>query len=69
LTLTVEGVKVAVVHGLANLQRLVKDIREGKRFYDFVEVMNCPGGCIGGGGMPLAYPNRDFTLRKRVRSL
>jgi len=62
-------VKVAIVHGLANLQLLVKDIREGKRYYDLVEVMNCPGGCIGGGGMPLAHPNREQTLRKRAQGL
>ncbi|HSV30739.1 MAG TPA: [FeFe] hydrogenase, group A [Atribacteraceae bacterium] len=62
-------VRVAVVHGLANAQRLITDIREGKRSYDLVEVMNCPYGCIGGGGMPLAYPDRAEIIRKRAQGL
>lgn len=62
-------VKVAIVHGLANAQRLIQEIREGKRYYDFVEVMNCPGGCIGGGGMPLGYPDYPEVLRKRAQGL
>jgi NADP-reducing hydrogenase subunit HndD len=49
-----EGVtlKVAVAHGLANARRLIESIRAGKAHYHFVEVMTCPGGCIGGGGQP-----------------
>ncbi len=43
-------VKVAVVHGLGNAKRLLKRMREGEADYHFVEVMSCPGGCIGGGG-------------------
>jgi len=44
--------RVAVAHGLANARRLVEEIRAGKRSYHFVEIMACPGGCIGGGGQP-----------------
>jgi iron only hydrogenase large subunit-like protein len=44
--------KVAVAHGLANAQKVIDRIREGKAEYHFVEVMTCPGGCIGGGGQP-----------------
>jgi NADH-quinone oxidoreductase subunit G len=62
-------VKVAIVHGLANAQRLIQEIRAGKRYYDFVEVMNCPGGCIGGGGMPLGHPDYPEVLRKRAQGL
>ena len=62
-------VKVAIVHGLANAQKLVKDMRSGERYYDFVEVMNCPGGCIGGGGMPLEYPDYQEVLRRRAEGL
>ncbi|HPS02508.1 MAG TPA: NADH-dependent [FeFe] hydrogenase, group A6 [Candidatus Sumerlaeota bacterium] len=49
-----EGVtlKVAVAHGLANAQKVVDRIRSGEVQYHFVEVMTCPGGCIGGGGQP-----------------
>ena len=45
--------KVAVVHGLANAGKLLQALREGKVRYDFVEVMACPGGCVGGGGQPI----------------
>ena len=44
--------KVAVAHGLGNAVTLLKEIKSGKRTYHFVEVMTCPGGCIGGGGQP-----------------
>ena len=41
------------VHGLANAEALMEDIIAGKVHYDFVEVMACPGGCVGGGGQPI----------------
>jgi iron only hydrogenase large subunit-like protein len=44
-------VKVAVSHGLGNARRLLNHIKNGAA-YHFVEVMTCPGGCIGGGGQP-----------------
>lgn len=44
--------RVAVAHGLSHAKELLDDIREGKRKYHFVEIMTCPGGCIGGGGQP-----------------
>ncbi|MDO4720678.1 MAG: [FeFe] hydrogenase, group A [Peptostreptococcaceae bacterium] len=46
-------VKVAIVHGLKNANDLLKEIKEGDRDYDFVEVMACSGGCIAGGGQPV----------------
>ncbi len=45
-------VRVAVAHGLSNARRLLENIKAGKATYHFVEVMTCPGGCIGGGGQP-----------------
>jgi len=45
-------VKVAVSHGLANAAHLLDQIKEGKANYHFIEIMTCPGGCIGGGGQP-----------------
>jgi len=47
-------VNVAVVFSLSNVHKLLTEIKEGKRHYHFIEVMTCPGGCIGGGGQP--YP-------------
>ncbi|HOK34436.1 MAG TPA: NADH-dependent [FeFe] hydrogenase, group A6 [Fervidobacterium sp.] len=55
-------IKIAVAHGMANVKRLLSDIKEGKRYYDFVEIMACYGGCIGGGGQP---KNLDADILKK----
>ena len=47
------SVKVAVANGLGNASRLLDALKAGKVSYDFVEVMACPGGCVGGGGQPI----------------
>jgi NADP-reducing hydrogenase subunit HndD len=54
-----EGVtaKVAVAHTLGNARALVEKIRAGEAEYHFIEVMTCPGGCIGGGGQPRITTN------------
>lgn len=46
-------VRTCTVNGLKNAERLMDDIRRGEASYDFVEVMACPGGCVGGGGQPI----------------
>jgi iron-only hydrogenase group A len=50
-----EGIelKVAVVHGLNNVHKLMEGLKEGAIEAHFIEVMACPGGCIGGGGQPI----------------
>ncbi|MDD4736324.1 MAG: NADH-dependent [FeFe] hydrogenase, group A6 [Kiritimatiellae bacterium] len=45
-------VNVAVAHGLGNARKVIQRIKSGEAQYHFVEVMTCPGGCIGGGGQP-----------------
>ena len=45
--------KTCVVSGLKNAERVIKQIKRGEAHYDFVEVMACPGGCVGGGGQPI----------------
>lgn len=52
---TVAGktLRTCVVSGLGNAEKLMEDIKAGKVSYDFVEVMACPGGCVGGGGQPI----------------
>ena len=45
---------IAVVHGLVNAKKLLKDIEEGTAYYDLVEVMTCKTGCVGGAGQPYA---------------
>ena len=44
--------KVAVVNGLGNARKLIEAVKKGEKQYHFVEVMACPGGCVGGGGQP-----------------
>ena len=46
-------VRAAVVSGLGNTRKLIDAIERGEVHYDFVEVMACPGGCVGGGGQPI----------------
>ena len=59
-------INVAVVYGLANLEKLLPNVDK----YDFREVMNCPGGCVGGGGQPLvAKQEADARRAKRSESL
>jgi NADP-reducing hydrogenase subunit HndD len=64
-----EGVelKVAVAHGLANARRVLNALRAGTADYHFVEVMTCPGGCIGGGGQPRFTD--DSVREKRMAAI
>ena len=64
------NVKVAVVYGTANAAKLIEKIRKGECEYHFVEVMTCPGGCIGGGGQPKdIMKDADATRKERIASL
>lgn len=54
---------VAVAHGLANAQKVIGAIKSGEKTYHFVEVMTCPGGCIGGGGQPRFTTNQVREAR------
>lgn len=56
-------VKVAVTHGLANARKVLDKIADGTADYHFIEVMACPGGCVGGGGQPLPVSNEKRRLR------
>ncbi|MDR3092808.1 MAG: [FeFe] hydrogenase, group A [Endomicrobium sp.] len=53
--------RIAVVYGLKNARKILRDIKADKSRYDFVEVMACPGGCIGGAGQPVY---KDLSVRK-----
>ena len=68
-TLGGKKLKVAVISGLANARAILNDIRDGKRHYDFVEVMACPGGCINGGGQPVQGDSvRNYVDLKKLRA-
>nr|WP_087422373.1 MULTISPECIES: NADH-dependent [FeFe] hydrogenase, group A6 [unclassified Butyricimonas] len=69
-TIDVDGfeLKVAVAHGLGNARKLMNEIRAGKSQYHAIEIMACPGGCIGGGGQPLHHGDSSL-LKARTRAL
>lgn len=60
-----EGVelKVAIAHGLANARKVIGQVSEGKSPYHFIEIMACPGGCLGGGGQPIPT-NLDIRTKR-----
>lgn len=61
------SLNVAVCHQMRNVREFLAQIEEKKKEYHFVEVMTCPGGCIGGGGLP---QSRDADiLSKRIDSV
>jgi iron-only hydrogenase group A len=60
-------VNVAVAHGLGNARRLLERIKNGEKSYHFVEIMTCPGGCIGGGGQPRFTD--DSVRLKRINAI
>ena len=64
-----EGVelKTAVAHGLTNAHQIMDAIKKGEANYHFVEVMGCPGGCIGGGGQPI--PTTPEIRKKRAEAI
>lgn len=69
-TLNINGmdVNVAVVCGLGNARNVLDQIEAGTCKYHIIEVMACPGGCVGGGGQP--YHNGDFDIvKKRAQGL
>ena len=59
-------IKVVAASGLANAQKIMEEIKEGKADYQFVEIMACPGGCIMGGGQPIKNSKirREVDVRK-----
>jgi len=60
-------VKVAVAHGLSNAAKVLDGIKDGSLDFHFVEVMTCPGGCIGGGGQPRF--TTDETRKARIKAI
>ena len=59
-------VKIGIAHGLGNARKLLDDVRSGKSQFHAIEVMACPGGCIGGGGQPLHHGNSDIIKARAL---
>lgn len=63
---------LAIVHGLANAHTVLEGLKSGKKHYDFVEIMACPGGCVNGGGQSFVdYSKVDVNevIKKRSAAL
>ncbi|MDD3395704.1 MAG: [FeFe] hydrogenase, group A [Acidaminococcaceae bacterium] len=57
-------VRCAVVSGLANARKLMEALIAKEVQYDFVEVMSCPGGCVGGGGQPISLQDEELATKR-----
>ncbi len=57
-------IKIGIAHGLGRARKLLEDIRSGKSQYHAIEIMACPGGCIGGGGQPLHHGNSEIIMKR-----
>ena len=63
-------VNVAVIYGTGNARKVIEQLKNGEKEYHFIEVMTCPGGCIGGGGQPKDKSFKGDELRKsRIANL
>lgn len=58
--------KIAVVSGLGNAEKLIEKMNKGEAFYHFIEVMACPGGCVGGAGQPFGLMD---TKKQRAETI
>ena len=69
-TLDFDGlpINIGIAHGLGNARKLLEDIRAGKNQFHAIEIMACPGGCIGGGGQPYHHGNSEI-LKKRAAAI
>ncbi len=61
-------IRIGIAHGLGNARKLLDDVRSGKSKFHAIEVMACPGGCIGGGGQPLHHGNSEI-IKARAEAL
>ncbi|MFZ5940006.1 MAG: NADH-dependent [FeFe] hydrogenase, group A6 [Bacteroidota bacterium] len=60
--------KIGIAHGLGNARKLLEDVKAGKSEFHAIEIMACPGGCIGGGGQPLHHGDSSI-LKARAAAL
>jgi NADP-reducing hydrogenase subunit HndD len=57
---------IGIAHGLGNARKLLEDIKNGKSHFHAIEIMACPGGCIGGGGQPLHHGNLEILKKRQM---
>jgi iron-only hydrogenase group A len=56
----------AIAHGLSNAKKLMDKVKSGEMSYHFIEIMACPGGCLGGGGQPIPVSNEIREARMKA---
>ncbi|MDO5033315.1 MAG: NADH-dependent [FeFe] hydrogenase, group A6 [Eubacteriales bacterium] len=56
---------IGIAHGLGNARKLLEGVRDGSYNFDAIEIMACPGGCIGGGGQPYHHGNMDIIFKRQ----
>lgn len=63
-----QDICIGIAHGLGNARKLLEEIRRGESKYHAIEIMACPGGCIGGGGQPYHHGDTEI-LKKRQAAI
>ena len=58
--------KIAVANGLGNADKLIAKVESGEEYFDFIEIMACPNGCIGGGGQPAGSNERKAERMEAI---
>ena len=61
-------INIGIAHGLGNARKLLEEIQAGNSEFHAIEIMSCPGGCIGGGGQPYHHGNAEI-LKKRQKAI
>lgn len=56
--------KLAIIDGMSNAKEVLDDVKKGNSKYHYIEIMNCVGGCIGGGGQPKINIKQEDEIRK-----
>ncbi len=59
-------IKIGIAHGLGNARKLLEEIQAGKSEFHAIEIMSCPGGCIGGGGQPYHHGNAEILKKRQM---
>lgn len=60
------NLRIGIAHGLGHARKLLEDIRDGKSHFDAIEIMACPGGCIGGGGQPYHHGDMEIIKKRQM---
>lgn len=59
-------IHIGIAHGLGNARKLLEEIRSGNSRFHAIEIMSCPGGCIGGGGQPYHHGNAEILKKRQM---